>query len=183
MPLLKKTCLIIAAILFCLPQFVLAANHEHLEHSAKSDEEHAHHVTGQSSQGIQLSSDLHALLNQEMGLIQKGMMDMVPAIASGEWDKVSSIGQEIKASFILKQKLTKAQKEELQQVLPEQFIEMDMDFHKSAGMLAHAAEMKNADVVNFYFYKMNAACVSCHGKYAAGRFPGLANVGDEEPHH
>jgi len=115
-------------------------------------------------------------------LIQQGMMDMVPAIAAGEWDKVSTIGQKIKASFILKQKLTDAQKEELHRVLPPQFIEMDTDFHKSAGMLAHAAEMKNADVVNFYFYKMNAACVSCHGKYAAERFPGLTN-GDEEEHH
>jgi len=67
-------------------------------------------------------------------------------------------------------------------VLPQQFIEMDMDFHKSAGMLAHAAEMKNADVVNFYFYKMTTACVSCHGKFAAGRFPGLAK-GGEEGHH
>ena len=183
MPLLKNSCLISTAILFCLPQFVLAVNHEHLEHNAKSNEEHSHHVKTGSSQGIQLSSDLHALLNKEMNLIQKGMMDIVPAIASGEWDTVSSIGQKIKASFILKQKLTKAQKEELQQVLPEQFIEMDMDFHKSAGMLAHAAEMKNADVVNFYFYKMNAACVACHGKYAADRFPGLAKEGEKGHKH
>jgi len=39
--------------------------------------------------------------------------------------------------------------------------------------------MKNADVVNFYFYKMNDACVSCHGKYAAERFPGLAKEGEK----
>jgi hypothetical protein len=89
----------------------------------------------------------------------------------------------IKKSFILKQKLTKAQKEELHRVLPQQFIEMDMDFHKSAGMLAHAAEMKNADVVNFYFFKMHTACVSCHSKYAAERFTGLKKSRDEEHHH
>ena len=131
---------------------------------------------------VLLSPGLLALLNQEMGLIQRGMMNLVPAIAAGEWGKVSAIGQKIKASFILKQKLTDAQKEELHQVLPPQFIEMDMDFHKSAGMLAHAAEMKNADVVNFYFYKMNTACVSCHGKYAVERFPGLEGKG-EKGHH
>jgi len=136
----------------------------------------------QTSQEVLLSTDLRSLLNQEMGLIQQGVMDMVPAIAAGKWDKVSAIGQKIKESFILKQKLTDAQIEELHRVLPQQFIEMDMDFHKSAGMLAHAAEMKNADVVNFYFYKMNAACVSCHGKYAAERFPGFAKDG-EEGHH
>ena len=179
MPLLKQTTLIIVAILFCLPQFVLAASHEH---NAKPDAKRAHNMESQATQGIRLSPSLLALLNQEMGLIQQGIMDMVPAIAAGEWEKVSALGKKIKESFILKQKLTDEQKEELHRMLPQQFIEMDMDFHKSAGMLAHAAEMKNADVVNFYFYKMNAACVSCHGKYAAERFPGLAQ-GGEEGHH
>ncbi len=132
-----------------------------------------------ATQGVQLSPGLLALLNQEMGLIQKGMMDLVPAIATGEWDEVSAIGQKIKASFILKQKLTDSQKKELGRALPQQFIEMDMDFHKSAGMLAHAAELKNADVVNFYFYKMNTACVSCHSKFAVDRFPGLAKNSED----
>jgi hypothetical protein len=182
MPLLRQVTLIIIATLFSSTHFVLAASHEHHEDKAKPDAERAHHRELQKSQGVQLSPSLLALLNQEMGLIQQGTMEMVPAIAAGEWDKLSTIGQKIKESFILKQKLTEAQKEELHRVLPQQFIEMDMDFHKSAGMLAHAAEMKNADVVNFYFYKMNAACVSCHGKFAAERFPGLAK-GGEEKHH
>jgi len=30
---------------------------------------------------------------------------------------------------------------------------------------------------------MNTACVSCHGKYATERFPGLVKGGDEEHHH
>jgi len=182
MPLLKQVALIIIVILFCFPQVVLAASHEHHEDKTQPDAERAHHMESQKSHGVPLSPSLLALLNQEMGLIQQGMMDMVPAIAAGEWDKVSTLGQQIKESFILKQKLTEAQKEELHRVLPQQFIEMDIDFHKSAGMLAHAAEMKNADVVNFYFYKMNAACVSCHSKFAAERFPGLAK-GGEEGHH
>jgi len=183
MSLLKQAFLIFAGVIFCLPQFVMAASHEHHEKYAKQEAEHIQHMQPLTAQRVQLSAELLALLNEEMGLIQEGMMNLIPAIAAGEWDKVSAIGQKIKASFILKQKLTEAQKEELNHVLPQQFIEMDMDFHKSAGMLAHAAEMKNADVVNFYFYKLNAACVSCHGKYAAGRFPGLANGGDEEHHH
>ena len=182
MSLQRQASLIVAAILFCLPQFVLAASHEHHEHNAKPEVERAHHMEPQTSKAVQLSPGLLALLNQEMGLIQQGIMDMVPAIAAGEWDKVSAIGQKVEESFILKQKLTEAQKEELHRVLPQQFIEMDRDFHKSAGMLAHAAQMKNADVVNFYFYKMNAACVSCHAKFAAERFPGLAK-GAEEGHH
>jgi cytochrome c556 len=179
MPMLKKTSQFIAAILFCLPQFVLAASHEHHEHHTNPDAVNAQHLKSQVSQGAHLSPGSLSLLNQEMGLIQKGMMDLVPAIAAGEWNKVATIGKKIEASFILKQKLTEAQKEELHQVLPEQFVEMDKDFHKAAGMLARAAEMKNADVVNFYFYKMNDACVSCHGKYAAERFPGLAKEGEK----
>ena len=182
MSLLKQAILIIIAILFCFPPFALAASHEHHEDKVKPDAERTHNMEAQTSHGVQLSPGLLALLNQEMELIQQGIMDMVPAIAAGEWDKVSTLGQKIRESFILKQKLTEAQKEELHRVLPQQFIEMDMDFHKSAGMLAHAAEMKNADVVNFYFYKMNTACVSCHSKFAAERFPGLAK-GGEEGHH
>lgn len=182
MPLLKKSLLISAVILLCSCLPAVAASHEHHEGNPKLDAESAHHLESPTSQNLQLSPGLLALLNQEMGLIQQGMMDLVPAIAAGEWDKVSALGEKIKKSFILKQKLTDEQKAELHQVLPQQFIEMDQDFHKSAGMLAHAAEMKNADVVNFYFYKLNAACVSCHGTYAAERFPGLSK-GSEAGHH
>ena len=117
MPLVKQTILAIFLILFCLPHVLLAASHEHHENNAKSDAEHAHHMESQFSQGGQLSPELLALLNQEMGLIQQGMMDMLPAISAGEWDKVSAIGLKIKESFILKQELTEAQKEELHRVL------------------------------------------------------------------
>ena len=122
---------------------------------------------------IHLSADLRVLLGQEMVAIENGMKDLVPAISSGEWGDVVSIALKISDSFIMKQKLTATQREELHRVLPQRFIEMDQDFHNSAGMLAHAAEMKNADVVNFYFFKLNTACVTCHQKYAGERFPGL----------
>ncbi len=133
---------------------------------------------------IHLSADLHHLLSQEMVAIENGMRDLVPVIAAGEWEQVASIAQKVSDSFIMKQKLTAAQKEELGQVLPQQFVEMDQDFHASAGMLAHAAGMKNADVVNFYFFKLNTACVACHAKYASGRFPGLSHgkITDKHQH-
>ena len=133
---------------------------------------------------ILLSADLRNLLGEEMVAIENGMKNLVPAIASGEWEQVASIAQSISNSFIMKQKLTTAQKDELHRVLPGQFIEMDQEFHKSAGMLAHAAGMKNADVVNFYFFKLNSACVACHTKYATERFPGLrkGNEGDSHRH-
>jgi len=146
------------------------------------DEEHA--AEGQAVNRIHLSADLRNLLGEEMVAIENGMKNLVPVISSGEWGQVASIAQNISNSFIMKQKLTMAQKDELHRVLPGQFIEMDQEFHNSAGMLAHAAGMKNADVVNFYFFKLNSACVACHSKYATERFPGLVkgNEGDSHQH-
>jgi hypothetical protein len=146
------------------------------------DEEHA--AGRPAGNNILLSAELRNLLGEEMVAIENGMKNLVPAISSGEWEKVASIAQNISNSFIMKQKLTTAQKDELHRALPGHFIEMDQDFHNSAGMLAHAAGMKNADVVNFYFFKMNSACVACHTKYATKRFPGLlkGNEGDSHNH-
>lgn len=170
MPIQRKTIMFFTAIMLSVTPLALAADH-------------GHHEGPVTDHGIQISSDLKNLLNQEMAAIQKGMMALIPAISAGHWEEVATIGKNIKASFIMKQKLTKAQKEELHRVLPPDFIERDQAFHSSAGMLAHAAEMKNSDVVNFYFYKLNEACVSCHAKYAAGRFPGLVKASDEDGHH
>ena len=180
MPMIKSVLIIFTTMLFSLPLFAVAASHD--DHG-KSETGHGHQAKPKMASGVELSPALVTLLNQEMALIQKGMMDLIPVIAAGEWEDAASIGKQIKASFILKQKLTASQKEELHRVLPELFVEMDQDFHKSAGMLAHAAEMKNADVVSFYFYKMNAACVTCHSKFAAARFPGLAPGKGHEGHH
>ena len=148
--------------------------------SLADDEKHA--AEGQAGNKIHLSADLRNLLGEEMVAIENGMKNLVPAISSGEWEKVASIAQNISNSFIMKQRLTTAQKDELHRVLPGQFIEMDQDFHNSAGMLAHAAGMKNADVVNFYFFKLNSGCVACHSKYATERFPGLVK-GDKRDSH
>ena len=166
----RRTVLIFTVFLFSITPLAFAAGHDH-------------HQKPATEHGIQISPDLKLLLNQEMAAIQDGMMALVPAMAAGEWDEAATIGKNIKASFIMKQKLTKAQKEELHRVLPPSFIEMDQGFHKSAGMLAHAAEMKNADVMNFYFSKLNQACISCHAKFATDRFPGLAKTNDGDAHH
>lgn len=166
----RRTLLIFTALLFSITPLAFAAGHDH-------------HQKPATDHGLQISPDLKKLLNQEMAAIQDGMMALIPAMSAGEWEEVATIGKNIKASFIMKQKLTEAQREELHRVLPPSFIEMDQDFHKSSGMLAHAAEMKNADVMNFYFSKLNQACVSCHAKFATNRFPGLAKTAAGDDHH
>lgn len=159
------------AMLLFIPQATLA-------------EAENHAAERQANNEIHLSADLHHLLAQEMLAIENGMKDLIPAISSGEWEKMASIAQKISDSFIMKQKLTAAQKKELHRSLPRLFVEMDQDFHNSASMLAHAAGMENADVVNFYFFKLNSACVACHAKYASERFPGLVkgNGGGDHQH-
>ena len=164
-----RVTMIVVSMLLFFPRATMA---EDEEHSAER----------QADNEIHLTSDLHRLLGEEMVAIENGMKDLVPAISSGKWEDVDSIAQKIRDSFIMKRKLTTAQKDELHRVLPSHFIEMDQDFHNSAGMLAHAAEMRNADVVNFYFFKLNNACVACHAKYATERFPGLVKDKEGDSH-
>ena len=174
MTIISRTIGVGVSLLLFFPQTILAED----EHHAAGSRGHGKNEGAE----IHLSAGLHRLLNEEMVAIENGMQDLIPAISAGELETVTSIAQSISDSFIMKQKLTAAQKEELHQALPPLFIEMDQDFHASAAMLAHAAGMKNADVVNFYFFKLTSACVACHTRYAAQRFPGLLKENKGEGH-
>ena len=128
------------------------------------------------SDHLHLSPGLTQLLQQEMQAIQQGMQSLIPTIVSGNWEAVAQTGEKIQHSYIMKQQLTGEQRQELQRSLPQGFRELDRSFHHSAGMLAHAARMKNADVVNFYFYKLTDTCVACHARFAVNRFPDLTSA-------
>jgi len=123
---------------------------------------------------LELSPDLHRLLQREMAAIQSGMQSLVPDIAAGNWAGMAKTGEQLQNTYIFRQQLTTAQREELDAKLPPGFLELDQSFHHDAGMLAHAAHMKNADVVNFYFYKLVDGCITCHAKFARPRFPGFS---------
>ena len=174
MTIISRIVVVGVSLLSFFPQVILAEDEHH--------EAGSHNPGNNKHVEIHLSAGLHQLLNDEMAAIETGMQDLVPAISSGEWETVASIAQKISDSFIMNQKLTAPQKEELHQALPPLFIEMDQEFHASAAMLAHAAEMKNSDVVNFYFFKLNNACVDCHRRYATQRFPGLVKENRGEGH-
>lgn len=151
-----KTALLLTITLFSLPCF--ASEHD------------GHKI--ESKKGVEaLSQDLRSLLSQEMVALEKGVSSLVPKIAAGDWHAIEETAKKIKNSYILKQKLTKEQAKELHANLSESFIEMDGQFHEDAGMLANAAQNRNAELVNFYFYKMNNACTNCHSKNATHRFP------------
>jgi len=124
-----------------------------------------------AQESLNIPEDIKPILKKEMLAVEKGMQALVSSIAKGEFEKTAMIGKQIQASYLLKQSLTAEQKKHLHHSLPEQFIKLDHAFHQYAGMLAHAAEMKNTEVINFYFYKMNDSCVQCHSQYALERFP------------
>ena len=146
---------------------------------AKQRESH----TIEERSAVHLSHDLKVILNQEMNEIEQGMMKIIPAISAGNWEKITKIAKKIKNSFILKQKLTEKQIEELHHSLPTEFIEMDHSFHSTAGKLAHAALEHDGELVNFYFYKLHSQCLNCHSKYASERFPKLKKIQQNKGDH
>jgi hypothetical protein len=162
-------------LVLTLACLLLAPVTGHTEHAATRQ-------TAPPDKHLHLSPGLLELLQQEMNAIQAGMQALIPAIASGNWDDIAGTGERIRRSYLLQQQLTDAQTEELHHELPPAFLELDQAFHHSAGMLVHAAKVQNAEVVNFYFYKLTDACVACHRKFAAHRFPGLTSEAENTGH-
>lgn len=141
------------------------------------------HLASIDSMGVEsLSPALRALLAEEMLAIQSGMQAIIPAYAAGNWGEIASIADKIKNSYILKQKLTDDQKEELHSSLPASFIQLDQQFHYFAGMLKHVAEEEKSELVGFYFSKMNDACHACHSQYATHKFPAFEQKGHVKEH-
>lgn len=136
-----------------------------------------HHQQGR--QLLSMPEDIKLLLTREMQAVEEGMQALLSSIAKGQWQITAEIAKQIQSSYLLKQSLTAEQKAHLHHHLPEQFIKFDYSFHQYAGMLAHAAEAKNSDVVNFYFYKMTDSCVQCHSRYAREKFPGFSAATDK----
>lgn len=129
-----------------------------------------------------LSPELRALLSKEMLAIQEGMMAIIPAYSEGNTADIASIAKHIKESFVLKQNLTSAQKEELHNKLPASFLKLDEQFHYNAGMLQHVAEMNKTELIGFYFAQLSEACAGCHSLHATHRFPALMQKPKEHEH-
>lgn len=149
--------------------------------ASEAKERESHTIEERSA--IHLSHDLKVILNQEMNEIEQGAMEIIQAISAGNWEKITKIAEKIKNSFILKQKLTETQIEELHHSLPTEFIEMDHSFHSTAGKLAHAALEHDGELVNFYFYRLHSQCLNCHSIYASARFPKLKKIQQNKGDH
>ena len=137
-------------------------------------EDELKHEVHENASGVEmLSHDLRNLLSKEMQALQSGMMSIIPAYVSGNWEEIETTAEKMKSSYILKQSLTEGQMKELHSVLPDEFIKKDQRFHYLAGMLEHAAKNEKPELVNFYFSEMNESCVGCHAVFATHKFPAL----------
>jgi len=134
-------------------------------------------------QQLALSPDLQQLLRAEMREISAGMQEIVLLLAAADWGAIQETSAKIHASYIMAQKLTPALKEELEQALPDRFIQLDEEFHHRAEKLGMAAAARDSELVAFHYSRMLESCARCHAEFAAGRYPGFTAETPREGHH
>ncbi|SCZ52173.1 cytochrome c [Thiohalomonas denitrificans] len=137
-------------------------------------------VSAQETVTERLSPETRQILVEEMQLLASAMGPLHTAIITGEHHAVAERAHEIYDSFVLKQKLSAAQRKEIG-TLPQHFIEADSEFHELAAHLAEAGKQENPALERFYFEEMTRSCQSCHQDFAGGRFPGLVG-GTKDTH-
>jgi hypothetical protein len=141
------------------------------------------HADDHAEKGVEsLSPEVRSLLSKEMVAIQNGMMSLIGAYASGNFDEIASVAEQIKSSYILKQDMSRQQMHELHQKLPQSFVHLDKQFHNYAGLLEEAARKNNGELVGFYFSKLVDSCSGCHSQHAKHRFPAFENPDEESTH-
>ncbi len=129
-----------------------------------------------------LSPELRELFKLEMLGLQGAMLELVPKVVAGDWEGIAETAARIRGGFVLAQKLTPAQREELHRALPAAFLERDAEFHEIATGLEHAAHRQQTELVSFYVYKLTEGCVGCHARHAQTRFPAFAPAHAPAPH-
>jgi|GEM_PF-869114 len=100
---------------------------------------------------IKLSPDLQNLLRVEMREITTGVQGIAVSLATADWHSIQEISTKIRTSYIMEKKLTPAQAKELEQVLPEQFKQLDAEFHQRAEWLGVAAAAHDPELVAFHY--------------------------------
>ena len=145
--------------------------------SANAQEPHS------AQNDLHLSPQLIELLRAEMRALLTGVQSLATGIATADWKSVAENSAQIRASYILDQKLTPAQREELDTSLPEHFKRLDSDFHLEAKKLEAAAVTHDSQLAAFHYYRLMETCTTCHGLYAVSRFPGFKPSTGDAHHH
>ncbi len=132
---------------------------------------------------LPLSPKLRSALVAEMAGIRQGVSVLAPALAMGEWQTAAAQAERIRDSYIMKQKLSPAELQELERVLPADFVERDARFHQHAEGLANATLAHNNELAVFYLSKMLEGCGGCHALYATHVLPGHRPAQPAEHRH
>lgn len=131
--------------------------------------------------GPKLPPQIRGLLLQEMQSINEASREIFTALVSGDDARVASLAQQIHDSFIMRQSMTPADRQQLRAAVPEAFIEMDQGLHEAAHALAEAADGGDRPLQRQRFGRMLEACGGCHARFATDRFPGFLPAGAEAP--
>lgn len=131
---------------------------------------------------LRLSPKLRGALVAEMIGLKEGIAELGASLTTGEWDRAAARATRIHDSYIMKQKLSASELEELHRALPEGFAVLDDRFHRHAADLAQAARAHNAELALFYFTKMAEGCVACHSRYATHTLAGFKEPARQPPH-
>jgi cytochrome c556 len=83
----------------------------------------------------------------------------------------------------MEKKLTPAQAKELANALPEQFKQLDAEFHQRAEKLGAAATAHDPELAVFHYSRLVESCVRCHASFAGKRFPGFDSPEPLGHHH
>ncbi len=104
------------------------------------------------------------------------MTNLVIAVSAGKWNEISLVSGKMEKGYIMRQKLTKEQREEFNSSLPEGYKKINNEFQESLSQIIRAAGEHDGLLVNSYFSRLNKTCISCHSKYAKKRFPGFKSM-------
>lgn len=122
---------------------------------------------------LKLSPKLRSALVAEMTGLKTGVAELTGVLATGDWARARQRALAIRDSYILKQRLSRAELTDLEHALPPDFQELDARFHRHAEALAHAAERHDGELAGFYLGRMIEGCIGCHARYATHTLPGF----------
>lgn len=122
---------------------------------------------------LELPARYRNLLRAEMREIEGAMQELLGSLARGEAENGARLARRIEQSFVLRRELSAEERRELHALLPEEFLQLDRSFHGEAGALADALERPDFQAASESYAAMARACVDCHSRFAAERFPGF----------
>lgn len=136
-----------------------------------------------SHSDLQLSQEVRSMLQAEMREIAVAVQAVAVSLATGDWQSIETISENIRASYVMDKNLTDSQRRELEAHLPDHFKRLDAEFHARAGKLGLAAAAHDPETVAFHYYRLIESCATCHMTFAKTRFPGFSSTSPEQHQH